>query len=160
MKRAAKVFLAAAFSVVFFAGAANAQDGASGDRARDILRKMSLEEKAGQVLTGFFRGGEMSPSLRATLKTVRPGGVILYASTGNISGLEQVAGLVSSIQEAAATDGTLPLLVAVDQEGGRVQRLRQGFVRLPAMRAFDPDANARADRGGGRHPPLRLRRRL
>ena len=136
MKRAAKIFLAAAFSVFFLATAANAQDSASGDRSRDILRKMSLEEKAGQVLTGFFRGGEMSPSLRAILKTVRPGGVILYASTGNISGLEQVAGLVSSIQEAAATDGTLPLLVAVDQEGGRVNRLTKGVTVFPGNMAL------------------------
>lgn len=72
---------------------------------------------------------------RQLLRQPQVAGLILFAR--NIEGPRQVRELSAAIR-ALRPD----LLLAVDQEGGRVQRLRQGFVRLPAMRALADNANA------------------
>ena len=72
---------------------------------------------------------------RQLLRQPQVGGLIIFAR--NIESPRQVRELMTSIR-AVRPD----LLLAVDQEGGRVQRLRQGFLRLPAMRAIADNANA------------------
>lgn len=72
---------------------------------------------------------------RQIIRQPEVAGLILFGR--NIEHPRQVRELSSAIR-AVRPD----LLLAVDQEGGRVQRLRQGFVRLPAMRAIADNANA------------------
>lgn len=68
---------------------------------------------------------------RARLRDPLVGGVILFAR--NFSDSEQLAALTAEIH--AVRDPAL--IVAVDHEGGRVQRFRtDGFTRLPAMRSL------------------------
>jgi beta-N-acetylhexosaminidase len=105
---------------------------------------MSLDRDVAGLFCVGFEG--KAPS-REVLELVRRGvhGVILFAR--NVEDAEQVAGLVAELKRAAGR----PLLVSVDQEGGRVARLRapQGFTELPPMRALGDTGDEELARATG-----------
>lgn len=73
---------------------------------------------------------EMNSEERELLKNPNVGGVILF--TRNYSSVEQLLQLIKEIHAIRNPR----LLVAVDHEGGRVQRFRDGFTSLPAVGHF------------------------
>ena len=82
-------------------------------------------------ITGLA-GLELSVSERAFLRTERPAGLILFLR--NCADADQIRQLVA---DALAAIGTSDVLVLIDQEGGRVQRLKPPLARLlPPAAAF------------------------
>lgn len=82
-------------------------------------------QKIGQLMLDVA-GTELTAAEAQILAQPEVGGVILFAR--NVATPEQVRTLTDSIRLVKPS-----ILVAVDQEGGRVARLRQGFSPLPAM---------------------------
>ncbi len=101
----------------------------------------AVERDAAHVLVAGYVGDAPPPSLtRLPL-----GGVILFSRNLGES-LEETAARVEAIERSLRD----PALVAIDQEGGRVARLRDPFLRLPPMRALGIiDDVALTERVGG-----------
>ncbi len=98
---------------------------------------LSLEEKIGQILMVGFDGASAPAYLLDWLASGRVGGVYLFAR--NVESPTQVKQLVDSCHHAAK----YPILVGIDQEGGAVARLRDGFSESPGAMALGASRDAR-----------------
>ncbi len=83
-----------------------------------------------------IEGLAVTPADRSPLREPAVGGVILFSR--NYERLSQLNDLVSEIRAFRSP----PLLIAVDHEGGRVQRFRDGFTAIPAMRKIGHEYDA------------------
>ena len=101
---------------------------------------MTVEEKVGQLFMVYPRFPFFSAELERAIAEDHLGGLILFAP--NVEHPAQVAELINRAQEVATTSGAgIPLLIAVDQEGGRITRLWDGFTHFPTNMAIGATHN-------------------
>lgn len=95
------------------------------------IENMSLRDKIGQMIVVSYRTLEYNDDLDNILKTVKPGGFILFGE--NISTYEHVSEYVKKIKATA----DIPMMISIDQEGGRVQRIKNlsdaNALEIPSM---------------------------
>jgi beta-N-acetylhexosaminidase len=88
----------------------------------------ALRRQIGQLLIAGFDGHQLTTELRAIAREFSLGGIILFAR--NVVEPGQVAEIAF---EASRLVPDLPLWVSIDQEGGRVARLKSPFTVWPPM---------------------------
>jgi len=86
----------------------------------------------GPLIMAGLAGPGVDREARQLVRELRVGGIILFAR--NLEGPEQVWELTRDLQQEARAAGDPPLLIAVDQEGGPVQRLKAPFTLIPPAR--------------------------
>ncbi len=113
-----------------------------------LLAKLSLREKIGQMLMFDFRKWQnsdeekqsdytvMSDEVKGLIQRHKLGNVILFAE--NFESVEQITRLNHAFQSCVETD--IPMLIGVDQEGGRVVRMSNGC-SLPGNMALSASNN-------------------
>ncbi|MGH7409883.1 MAG: beta-N-acetylhexosaminidase [Candidatus Methylomirabilis sp.] len=90
---------------------------------------MTLREAIGQLFVLGFEGREPSSALEVFVRERAPGGLILFSR--NLGGPDEIAALTAALQAASP----VPLLIAIDQEGGKVTRLGPPFTQWPGASA-------------------------
>ena len=109
----------------------------------NLLSRMTLEEKIGQMILASIEVSRMDAGTREFLRKNHIGNVILFGK--NCAGRAALAQLNAEIQHTVMAENGLPALIAIDQEGGCVTRLRSEATVFPSAmviaRTGDP-ANA------------------
>jgi beta-N-acetylhexosaminidase len=93
-----------------------------------LLEELNLEQKVGQLLLVHFNGPILNEEARLLMDQAFVGGFIYYNWANELNSPQQVYKLSQSLQSYTS----IPLLIAIDQEGGRVVRLKNGFTYFPS----------------------------
>ncbi|MGI6874541.1 glycoside hydrolase family 3 protein [Amycolatopsis sp. 3B14] len=138
-------------------GASSAAPGRQDGWAEQTLRRMSLEEKVGQLFVADVWGksaGQADEGNRKkygvdtaaeVVQRYHPGGVIYFNNPGtdNVDDPAQVARFSNGLQQAALASGAkVPLIVSIDQEGGRVTRIAAPATEFPSSMAVGAGRSA------------------
>lgn len=106
------------------------------------VKEMSLEEKVGQLLMVHFHGEEVNDDARFLVQKLHVGGIIYYNWSNGLHSPQQISQLSFNLQKLTKQNPfSIPLLITVDQEGGIVNRLTNGFTIFPGNKALAMTGN-------------------
>ena len=103
-----------------------------------VVQNMTLDQKLGQMLIVQFFGPTYSLDISTMISQYHVGAVLLFTVNNNIVDKQQLKGLIQQMQ----SNSSIPLAVAIDQEGGTVDRLQ----------SLDGPRSAAADIGATNDP--------
>jgi beta-N-acetylhexosaminidase len=124
-------FIILSAALLFFSNLLHAYD--SHEPIENIISKMPIEKQVGQLFIFGFTGSEFKQSLEKQMNSFYPGAVIVFGR--NIKTLNQVKSLNLLAQKQSIKNSNVPLLIAVDQEGGKVIRIKTS-PSLPSARTL------------------------
>jgi len=100
-----------------------------------MSRQRAFHDGPGLFLWVSLPGKDLTPADRIFLEEIRPSGVVLFSenidSPEEENSLQRLRALIRDIRGVLSP---APVILAIDQEGGRVARLHEGVPRLPPMK--------------------------
>ena len=94
-----------------------------------ILAELTLEQRIAQMFMVSVYGPQLNEKEALFLREIQPGALALFSR--NVQTPAQLTRLTNAMQAQLTQNGAPPMLIAADQEGGRIQRLLAGFTRFP-----------------------------
>lgn len=101
------------------------------DPIEETLKKMTLEEKIGQMIFIGVYGKEINDDIKFLLNQYHFGGVIYFDR--NMDNKAQVKKFSEELQAESLNANNLPLFIALDEEGGRVARMKHDLIPPPSQ---------------------------
>jgi beta-N-acetylhexosaminidase len=94
----------------------------------EMIADMSLDEKIGQMIIAGISGTTVDTNAQKLIVQSKVGGFIFYAN--NLVNPQQTVQLLNQMKSENVPN-PLPLLLSIDQEGGKISRLPGGFINFP-----------------------------
>ena len=98
-----------------------------------------ITQKIGRLFIGGIPGLELDTDTINLIKNYHLGGIILFKR--NVKDPIQLAHLCKDLQRVSMENSGYPLFLAIDQEGGRVARLKEPFTQFPGNAAIGEDSD-------------------
>lgn len=95
----------------------------------ELMTSMTVQEKIGQLVLVGIEGTEMDDTSLELIKDYHVGGFILFKD--NITSTQQSVKLLNALKQANVAN-PVPLWLSIDEEGGRVTRFPEEYVKLPS----------------------------
>ncbi len=95
----------------------------------DMLASLTLKQKVAQMFMVSLYGTQLTEVGQEFLQEWQPGGISLFGY--NIDTPESTTRLINAFQQTVVDAGGQPMLAAIDQEGGIIERLQVGFTNWP-----------------------------
>ncbi|MGO4544049.1 beta-N-acetylhexosaminidase [Paenibacillus sp. 2TAB23] len=112
---------------------------AANDPLKEKIAAMTLDEKIGQLVLVGVEGTTLQAPTTELIDTYHVGGFILYKN--NITNPNQTLKLLNALKERN-TKNEAPLWLSIDQEGGKVSRMPDDFVKIPPAATIGKRDNA------------------
>lgn len=93
--------------------------------------QLTIKQKIGQLLMCGFDGQTIPPHMDTLFRDYHIGGIIFFRR--NVARAEQIKQLTDALQQQAAQYNSIPLSIAIDQEGGMVARIDQDVTVMPGQ---------------------------
>ena len=102
------------------------------------IEKLSIQEKIGQMVIIGMDTNYITERIKTMITKYKIGGIILYRK--NFNSYEKMLELIQQLKELNK-DNKVPLFIAIDQEGGRVNRMPKEIQNLPPAHTLASTGN-------------------